>query len=185
MGFLKYMSNDAIREAWPRSQIRRYTLDLKKNAVANELLFQEEKGQNDFEVPKINEKLRGEEYCISYFMQFHSYAYDKDQQSMSSGPFGKVGLAKRNTCTGERSGWYEPNQYPSEVEFVADPAGKNEDDGVLLGMVFDGNTGLSYFHVLDAKTMKQLAKAPLPIKTPFLVHASFFPGEADTSTLIV
>merc|ERR1712113_56781 len=143
----------------------------------------EENGKNDFEVPKINEKLRGEKYCISYFMQFHSYEYDTAPASTESGPFGAVGLAKRNACTGERMGWYEPNQYPSEVEFVPNPSGSDEDDGVLLGIVFDGNTKLSYFHVLDAKTMTQVAKADLPIRTPFLVHSSFFP-QAQTKNII-
>merc|ERR1712039_1017384 len=152
--------------------------------VANDNLFPNEQGLNDFEVPKINEAFRGKEYCISYMMQFHSYEYHKDQNSLNSGPFGAVGLAKRNVCTGERMGWYEPNHYPSEVEFIADPFGAAEDDGVLLGIVFDGNTNSSYFHVLDAKTMKQVAKAPLPIRTPFLVHSSFFP-QAEMESIIV
>jgi len=182
--FIKHMSNEQVRESWPRSQIRRYTLKLSENLISNDVLFKEEKGLNDFEVPKINEKLRGEKYCISYMMQFHSYEYDKDPKSMESGPFGAVGLAKRNLCTGERSGWYGPNQYPSEVEFVPNPAGSTEDDGVLLGIVFDGNTNLSYFHVLDAMTMKQVAKAPLPIRTPFLVHSSFFP-QTEMESIIV
>jgi len=173
--FFKYMSDSQIRESWPSSQVRRYTLKVSENkVVSNATIFPAEKGLNDFEVPKINEKFRGQEYCISYFMHFHTYDYKKDQQSIEAGPFGAIGLAKRNVCTGERMGWYEPNHYPSEVEFIADPHGTAEDDGVLLGMVFDGNSNLSYFHILDAKTMKQIAKAPLPIKTPFLVHSSFF-----------
>ena len=35
---------------------------------------------------------------------------------MTGGPMGAVGLAKRNLCTGERSGLYEPNTYPSEAD---------------------------------------------------------------------
>merc|ERR1712087_510387 len=129
-----------IRESWPRGQVHRYTLNMLQRKVSSERLFADENGMNDFETPKINEHLQGERYCISYMMQFHSYEYNKDQSSLNSGPFGAVGIAKRNICTGERSGWYEPNQYPSEVQFVADPAGSKEDDGVLLGMVLDGNT---------------------------------------------
>merc|ERR1712113_1227819 len=182
--FFKYMSHQGIRDSWPRSQVRRYTLRLKDGDVANRNLFPEENDLNDFEVPKINEKYRGEKYCISYMMQFHSYEYHKDQNSLSSGPFGAVGLAKRNVCTGERLGWYEPNHYPSEVEFVADPSGEAEDDGVLLGIVFDGNTNLSYFHILDAKTMKQVAKAPLPLKIPFLVHSSFFADDEVDAVIV-
>merc|ERR1712072_799920 len=97
------------------------------------------------ETPKINEKLDGQKYCISYMMQFHTYEYDVDQKAMRGGPFGAVGLAKRNVCTGERSGWHEPNTYPSEVQFVQNPDGIAEDDGVLLSMVFDGKSNTSFF----------------------------------------
>ena len=40
-----------------------------------------------------------------------------------------------------------PNEYPSEVQFVPDPHGLAEDDGVLLSMVFDANSNSSYFQV--------------------------------------
>jgi len=174
--FLKYMKDTATREAWPRGQVVRYRLKA-DGQVEKTVLFQEEKGENDFETPKINEKLMGHPYCITYMMQFHSYRYDLDQNSTESGPMGAVGIAKRNLCTGEHTGWYEPNTYPSEVQFIADPAGSAEDDGILMSMVFDGNTNSSYLQILDAKTMKRKAKTPLPIKTPFLIHASHF---ADT-----
>jgi len=170
--FLEYIEDPAIREPWKGTTVTRYRLKA-DNTVESFRLYDE-----DVEVPKINEKFDGLAYCNVYFMQFHSYEYDKDQSARTPGPMGAVGLAKRNICTGERSGWYQPNAYPSEVQFIPNPAGKSEDDGVLLGMVFDGNTNTSFFHILDAQTMKQVARAPLPIKSPFLVHASFFP---DTS----
>jgi carotenoid cleavage dioxygenase-like enzyme len=175
--FFKYMSDPAVREQWPRSQVKRYTLKPREGKADVSTLFADERGLNDFETPKINEAFNGKAHCIVYMTQFHSYDYSKDQRSLDSGPFGAVGTAKRNVCTGERMGWYSANEYPSEVQFVANPSGTDEDDGVLLGIVFNGNTNLSYFHVLDAKTMKQVARAELPIKIPFLVHSSFFPPD--------
>ena len=47
---------------------------------------------------------------------------------------------------------------------------------MLLSMVFDAKANASYFQVLDARTMLRLSRAELPIKTPFLIHASYFPG---------
>ena len=174
--FFKYMNSTETRESWPRSQMWRYRLKA-NNQVEETLLFAEEKGENDFELPKIDERVEGQKHCIVYFIQFHTYEYDVDQNATKGGPFGAVGLAKRNVCTGEHSGWYEPNTYPSEVQFVPNPAGTAEDDGVLLNMVFDGNTQTSFFQILDARTMKRIAKTTLPVKSPFLIHSTWFPQE--------
>jgi carotenoid cleavage dioxygenase-like enzyme len=175
--FLSYMMSEPVREAWPRAQVVRYRLKA-NDEVEEARLFADENGANDFEAPKINEEFQGLKYCISYFMQFHTYEYDKDPTSVQSGPFGAVGIAKRNLCTGERSGWYEPNTYPSEVQFVANPSGSAEDDGILLSMVFDCNRNASYFQILDARTLRRIATASLPIKTPFLIHSSWCPEQA-------
>jgi len=174
--FLEYIKDPTTREQWPRSKVMRYRLKA-DGSVETQVLFADEDGENDFEVPKINEKLNGHPYCMVYATQFHSYEYDFDQQATKGGPFGAVGLAKRNLCSGERGGRYVPNTYPSEVQFVADPGGIKEDDGVLLGIVFDGNTNSSSFHILDAHNLELVAKAELPVKIPFLIHASYFPEE--------
>lgn len=177
--FLEYMSDTSIRENWPHSKIMRYRLKA-DGQVEQKVLFANEHGENDFETPKINEKFRGHPYCISYMMQFHSYRYDVDHQAKKAGPFGAVGLAKRNLCTGERLGWYESNTYPSEVEFVPNPSGAAEDDGVLLGIVFDGHTNSSFFQIMDAQTMQPVARASLPIKAPFLIHSSYFSEKSSS-----
>eukprot|EP00929_Paragymnodinium_shiwhaense_P043673 TRINITY_DN22442_c0_g1_i1.p1 TRINITY_DN22442_c0_g1~~TRINITY_DN22442_c0_g1_i1.p1 ORF type:complete len:560 (+),score=113.88 TRINITY_DN22442_c0_g1_i1:254-1681(+) len=172
--FLDYMQDEQTRDSWPHSKIMRYRLRA-DGSVESKLLFEEEQGNNDFETPRINEEYTGKSYCVAYLTQFHSYDYRQNMTSIAPGPFAAIGTAKRNVCTGERSGWYEPDHYPSEVQFVPNPLAKDEDDGVLLGLVLDGTTNSSYFHILDAKTMKQIAKAPVPVRSPFLVHASWFP----------
>ena len=174
--FISNMQDVGVRECWPRAKAMRYRLCAESGAVEATELFAAEEGRNDFETPKINELYTGRAYCIVYMMQFHSYPYHLDQRSIRSGPMGAVGIAKRNLCTGERSGWYQPNEYPSEVQFVPDPRRRSEDDGVLLSMVFDAKANASYVQVLDARTMQRLSRAELPIKTPFLIHASFFPA---------
>merc|ERR1712232_232762 len=102
--------------------------------------------------------------------------HDEDPMSTKVGPNGAYGLAKRNMCTGERRGWYAPNEYPSEVAFIPNPSSAAEDDGALVGYVFDGNKNSSYVHVRDARSLKLLARAELPVKVPFPVHATWYNG---------
>merc|ERR1712151_142448 len=115
------------------------------------------------------------EGCVTWFIQGASNAYDEDPMSTKVGPNGAYGLAKRNLCTGERRGWYSPNEYPSELVFIPNPMSTEEDVGALVGIVFDANTNSSYVHIMDARTLDIIARANLPIRTPFLVHATWFP----------
>ncbi|CAG8743724.1 11356_t:CDS:2, partial [Acaulospora morrowiae] len=70
--------------------------------------------------------------------------------------------------------WAEEGCYPSEPVFVARPGHENdEDDGVLLSVVFDGLNIKSFFLILDAKTLNELARADLP----HIVPISFGHGE--------
>lgn len=92
-------------------------------------------------------------------------------------------MAKRNLCTGERLGWYAPNEYPSEVTFVPNPQSTEEDNGALIGIVFDANKNSSYVHIRDARTLKMIARADLPIRTSFLVHATWFPEAAPQNVI--
>ena len=110
--FLSHVSNLPTRESWPRSRVMRYRLR-SDGTVERSILFAEERGQNDFEVPKIHEGHEGQPYCVVYMMQLHSYAYDEDANAtaLASGPMGAVGIAKRDICSGARLGWYTPNEY--------------------------------------------------------------------------
>jgi torulene dioxygenase len=51
------------------------------------------------------------------------------------------------------------NHMPSEPIFVAHPKGKAEDDGVLLTVALDARRKLSSLIILDAQTMKEVARA--------------------------
>merc|ERR1712060_538968 len=101
-----------------------------------------------------------------------------------AGPLGAIAVAKRNICTGETKGLYVSNEYPGEVEFVADPAGSAEDDGVLVGPVFDGSRNTSFIQIIDARSMRRIAIADLPVRMPYPVHASFF-GEAKRNVVVL
>lgn len=67
----------------------------------------------------------------------------------------------------------DKNIMPSEPIFVENPEPKSEDDGVLLVMVLSDEN--DYLSVLDAKDMKEIARADLPsdCKAAFSFHGFF------------
>ena len=69
-------------------------------------------------------------------------------------------IVKQDVERQERHGvWYQENMYPGEVTFVPDPHQQQEDSGVLLSSVFDSLRNENFLLVLDAATMKELARA--------------------------
>lgn len=69
--------------------------------------------------------------------------------------------------------WDRPGHTAGEPIFVADPSGRDEDDGVLLSVVLDGNKGTSYLLCLDARTMKEVARAEMDWAVGFGFHGTF------------
>merc|ERR1719359_2260023 len=172
------------RDAWPAVKLMRYRL--KKDGTVEETNLLPNEPKSLWEVPVVDPRLHGkQETCVTWFVQGACNAYDEDPHSTKVGPNGAYGLAKRNLCTGERRGWYAPNEYPSEVSFIPNPKSTDEDSGALVGIVFDANRNSSYVHVRDAKTLKMIARADLPIRVPFPVHATWYEGETTADMMIV
>lgn len=63
----------------------------------------------------------------------------------------------------------------SEFCFVPRPDGTAEDDGVLMGYVFDRSSGLSDLRVLDAATLEDVAAVHLPGRVPAGFHGNWAP----------
>ncbi|CAG8809112.1 8908_t:CDS:1, partial [Dentiscutata erythropus] len=76
--------------------------------------------------------------------------------------------------------WGSENCYPSEAVFVPHP-GKDceEDEGVLLSIVFDGGNNKSFLLVLDARTMNELIRADLPQVVPLSFGHGAFKRNSD------
>ena len=78
---------------------------------------------------------------------------------------------KVNVETGETLEWYEEDHYATEPNFLPRPGATEEDDGILLSTVLGGgDIQTSYLLVLDAKTMKPLARAKSPHFLPYMSH---------------
>jgi beta,beta-carotene 9',10'-dioxygenase len=82
-------------------------------------------------------------------------------------------IVAADVTTGETREWSEPDRWPGEPVFVAEPGGPDEDAGVLLSIVLDGERGNSFLLVLDARDLTELARAEVPHHIPFGFHGQF------------
>ena len=108
------------------------------------------------------------QYCVIY--------------GWSSFDYSRNALVKKNVCDASKDKvLYWENHYPTEMYFLADPEGSEEDDGVLVSVSFDGELEKSYLLLLDAKNFKEIDRAYLPINIPYpLSHGMHFPNAKFT-----
>ena len=78
--------------------------------------------------------------------------------------------------SGSAATWFNAGLYPGEPVFVCAPAAKSEDDGALLSIVLDIARDRSLLLVLDAASLKELARAEAPHAIPFHFHGNYFPA---------
>jgi len=84
-------------------------------------------------------------------------------------------LVKLNVNSGNQTVWGIPGHYVGEPIFVADPAGTEEDDGVVMTNVLDSINNKTYLVVLDAVTMKEVARtSSTPRVMPLGYHGIYY-----------
>ncbi|XP_066280988.1 beta,beta-carotene 15,15'-dioxygenase-like [Branchiostoma lanceolatum] len=164
-------NSSSIREIQSPTRIYRYILDLKTGEVEVKPFVSQSPNEdffNTLDLPIINERYRGRRYC---------YAYGSVTSFHSNSPVqGAVPLIKKNVCLPHSDIlWSRPNHYASEPTFVPDPNGTEEDAGVILSSVLDGDRGMNYLLILDARTMTEMNTAYLPTWIPYGFHGQFFP----------
>jgi len=150
-------------------EVTRYTFDLETGLVSSSTFDNLLQGSslarfvNKFDMAVINELYRGREYCVIY--------------GWSSFDYSRNALVKKNVCDSSKDKvLYWENHYPTEMYFLADPEGSEEDDGVLVSVSFDGELEKNYLLLLDAKDFKEIDRAYLPINIPYpLSHGMHFP----------
>merc|ERR1712232_17879 len=156
------------RDLFEKSTLMRYRL--KVDGTVERSLTLPEEPEIDLDLPVLHPDFEGKKYCVFWGVQF----------TTSGKSFGSFALAKRNICTGEAITAQQDGFYPAEHRFIPRPGSSDEDDGVLVGLVYDGVKDESFIRVLDAKTLQQVAKADLGMKVPFPVHATWY-GDSETS----
>ena len=105
----------------------------------------------------------------------YRYVYAAETHGGSSLP---TDLVKVDLETGRARTWGEPGSHPGEPVFVPAPDPDAEDDGVLLSVVCDPPADRSTLVCLDAATMTERARAPLPHRLPYGFHGQFY-GPTD------
>lgn len=169
-GVKSVLFNKTFRDGSMTKRLVRYTLHLDTGIVESADACPG-LGATTTIVPRFNEKMRGSEACFGYAPGFR----------YNSSSFDSAAAVKMDLCKGTLAAFYYAfGHFHSELIFVPRPGAVEEDDGVLLGVVYDGVSQQSYMNVLDAKTMEQVAKAYTPFKLPFVLHANFYPKAASS-----
>jgi len=121
------------------------------------------------EFPRLDDRLIGYESRFGYALM---------------GEDGFIGPRANRIARYDRTGGagtfheFGPTQYPGEPVFVPRTSDASEDDGFVLSVVYDGETGKSYVAVLDAQNLtgEPLARAHLEHRVPLGFHGNFAAG---------
>ncbi len=140
-----------------RPAFRRYRLIPGRSAAEIEL-----GSAQSIELPRVGATQGGQPY---------RYAYGVASDESERGIFNRI--VKFDVEDQRASGWTQARAYPGEPVFVARPGAVDEDDGVLLSVVFDAESVSSYLLVLDAREMRELARVEAPQRIPFGFHGMF------------
>lgn len=166
MLFENMQESDVMDQA-SGSKYKRFTLDLESGVAKNEDLLTIENGQIDLPIhhPSWDRK----DYCYSYMLKlFQGEALDETF---------KFPVVKYDHCQGkEIASWGEGMFAAQEVQFVPNPNGTTEDDGLLLVVGYRMMNRETALHVIDAKTMETVQEYRTPFPLPMAFHASYWPG---------
>jgi len=93
-------------------------------------------------------------------------------------------IVKVDMDTGDYSVWSIPGHFPGEPIFLANPDGTAEDDGTVMTNVLDTTKNQTYLLLLDAKTLKESARAgPTPHVIPHGYHGRYFDRKINDATV--
>jgi beta,beta-carotene 9',10'-dioxygenase len=138
---------------------RRFRLPADGSQAEQEIL-----SESAIELPRINYGYNGRPYRYAYGVSMRPDARDDFFNALV-----KVDLASRVSTL-----WFADGCYPGEPVLVATPEGKDEDDGVVLSVVFDSKQETSFVLVLEAASFKELARATVPHHVPFGFHGQYY-----------
>ena len=151
------------------------------------------------ELVTINPARRGRAHRYSY--GFTAFAGAEDETSWGNDLWGLVKLDHQQAAAAAAAGaagaesssplpspslsppatlWVRPNWYPSEAVFVPRPGAVDEDDGVLLSQVYDGDKRETFLLVLDTRDMAELSRCYTGMRCPISFHGQFLPYETET-----
>jgi len=143
----------------PEGLLERCTIDLSNNTVRTERL-----SERCCEFAMVNPRREG----LSCRYAWMAVA----ERETGNDPL--QAFKKLDLISGERRMWSAaPRGFVSEPVMVPRPEGSAEDDGWVLGQVWNGARSATDLVILDAASMEELAVLELPLAIPYGLHGSF------------
>jgi carotenoid cleavage oxygenase len=140
--------------------LERWTVDLADGKVRQTPL-----DDHPQEFPRIDDRLIGRPHRYGYAMQT-SNAGGNDGDSVLKHDL------RRGQTTARRLG---SRRRVGEFVFVPHAPQAPEDDGVLMGFVYDASTDRSDLTILDAASLETIAEIHLPDRVPYGFHGNWAP----------
>lgn len=141
------------------SCLTRFTLSLGEGKLSSRRLF-----EHPSEFPRINPGYDSKPYQFLYLADVR----DRTGQG-NVRPLYKLDLNAERVWE-----WREADCYPGEPVFVPASTGTDEDEGVILTVVFDKGKNSSFLLVLDGQSFKEIARASINHAIPAGLHGQFF-----------
>lgn len=151
----------ANKPDWKR-RLMRYHLSLDKNEISPEILL-----EKDVEFPRFDDKLDGKNYRYLYMTISEDFNNEFLQTETT-------GLAKFDMITKQLKTWHRMGCSAVEPIFISSPNAENEDEGVILSVVYDEEKKHSFLLVLDGQSFDEIAQAELPWQIPGSFHGQYF-----------
>ncbi|MFJ9542764.1 carotenoid oxygenase family protein [Streptomyces sp. NPDC101225] len=148
----------------PPAQVRTWALNLDSGEVVDDRLLID----HGYERPRLNLGHVGRPSRSCYLLDEHGDGYTGN------------GVLKYDLIDEKELGYVDyGDMYGGEALFVPRPNATDEDDGYLVDLLMDATR--AEFVVIQAKTMKELARLHLPRRVPFDVHAAWLAPEEISS----
>ncbi|CAG0886907.1 unnamed protein product [Cyprideis torosa] len=170
----------------PRAHCRRYSLPIPDSSTDEhkqvKLGFGRKLGESNLELPRINYSRNGKQYRFVYGVSTDTIKTNEEEGEKE---YFVTKLVKVDVESGEEAFFVEPNCDLSEPVFVANPEGKEEDDGVILSAIMDHyeerRTGIV---ILNAADMSEIGRASFQTEDSVTMtfHGMFFDKNVASAT---
>ncbi|WP_409436425.1 carotenoid oxygenase family protein [Mycobacterium sp. SMC-14] len=145
----------------------RWTINLDTGAVRTE-----SRDDRPQEFPRINDALLGSKHRFGYAVGINGGFIGDVQAEMSTT------LYKHDYLTGSSiTAPIDPQLVLGEMSFVPRPGGRDEDDGILMGMGHHRGRNEGQLVILDAATCEPVATVHLPQRVPMGFHGNWTPTD--------
>jgi carotenoid cleavage dioxygenase-like enzyme len=144
-----------------QQRLMRYHLLLEKNEILPEILLQQ-----NVEFPRFDDKLDGKKYRYLYL------TIEDPHHEVSEGS--STGLCKFDLMTKQFKVWNQAHCQALEPVFISAPYAEEEDEGIILSVIYDEEEKRSFLLALDGQSFEEIARAELPWHIPGSFHGQYF-----------